>query len=264
MSNIENKVDVPRSYEQIDYELKRRRVMACAMDLSNLSKNHRESELQDQYWAIRGELSKLGFDKFYCVIKTSWRYHEEDTNMDGVMSDVRNNRPDYAYYYTPLLCFLDNNLEPPEVGDCVEGYDLSYEILSGFSPYEINASIDDIMSMRSMVSHWRLSKNKSIVSMREHAVKFGEKDQFEKLLLVLIDKFPSIELLLAILDAKDQDLIKRMMPWIKEHTSLIHNDDIIPVVGDFPDDLICELIDNTDGLFYMYMSLSQQSFCHFF
>ena len=118
--------------------------------------------------------------------------------------------------------------------------------------------------MRSMVSHWRLSKNKSIVSMREHAVKFGEKDQFEKLLLVLIDKFPSIELLLAILDAKDQDLIKRMMPWIKEHTSLIHNDDIIPVVGDFPDDLICELIDNTDGLFYMYMSLSQQSFCHFF
>ena len=197
-------------------------------------------KLHQQYLDVKEQLSKLGFDKFYHVIKTVWN---------------DNDRHDYEHYYTPLLCFLDNSLESMNVIEKNRHAGFSYEISSEFSLFNMNITIGDIMSIKSM-NHSQCpsgnksmnpSGNKSITGMRTYAEKFGEKDQLEKLLLVLIDNFPSIDLVNAILRAKDQVLTKRMMPWISEHGSRIDDWMITPVVEDFPNDMICDLIDCTNG-----------------
>ena len=53
----------------------------------------------------------------------------------------------------------------------------------------------------------------------------------------------------AILKAKDQALIKHTMPWIRQYYPIIKQDDIIPVVDVFPNDMICDLLDHIDPSF---------------
>ena len=162
--------------------------------------------------------------------------------MDDKKYRVRNKYPDHEYYHTPLLCLLDDPIEPLTA----ENYwsDVSYEILTEYSSFIQCCTIDDVISMEVMdgdESHPHYNV-KSITRMRKYAEKFGEKNQFENFLLILIDKFPTTTLLHAILEAKDQNLTSRMMPWIKENGCWINCDMIIPAVDDFPIDMIRELV----------------------
>ena len=244
MSDIESKLDAYRlQFEHADREvMKKADILAKNENLAILTKSNGKWKLQQQYLEIKEKLTELGFDKFYCVIKTVWGYHKEYRKMDGKKYSVRNKYPDHEYYHTPLLCFLDDPIEPLNTKNYWS--DVSYEILTEFSSFKTSATIDDMISMGLMdgdESHPHYSA-KSITRMRKYAEKFDEKDQFENWLLILIDKFPSTELAHAILEAKDQKLTTRMMPWIKENGNWIGCDMIIPAVDDFPIDMIRELV----------------------
>ena len=198
-----------------------------------------EMSEEERYLTIKKQLTDLGIDTFYCVRKIVWGYHYI-VNKYGLRCTEREDHPTDTYYYTPLLCFLDNAFTPKnrvhEAGD-----DIFYEILNEFSSVREVVSIKDIISIKQMSYSPPI---KSIIRMRKHAVKWGEKDQLEKLLLILIDKFSDIYLFRAILQAQDQDLTKRMMPWVIKTHAMIETADIVHVVDVFPNDMIIDLIDH--------------------
>jgi len=248
MSDIETKVAAyRRQLEQAEREEKE--------ELEIRAKNDRENDLnaKQQYSIIKKQLGDLGFDTFYCVRKIVWGYHEVNwgTNDGGKICNERDDHPGIVYCYTPLLCFLDDSFEPRDLRLDVPFCDVSYETLNEFSSIQARVNINDIMSMRlnEIFVDWCLPSEKSITRMRKYAVKFGEEKQLEKLLLLLIKKFPSIHLVHAILKAKDQALIKHTMPWIRQYYPIIKQDDIIPVVDVFPNDMICDLLDHIDQSF---------------
>ena len=208
-----------------------------------------ETAEKENYLDIKKQLTDLGFDTFYCVKKSLWTYYQ---GKNGIRD-----RYHIENYYTPLLCFIDNTLETVNVYRDADKhhehhvyYDVSYEILTEFSSVPIDITIIHIMSICSdATDHGYDMHKKSIMRMRDNAVKFGEEDQFKKLMLTLIDKFPCYSLVYAILNDKDQGLCEYMMQWIIQQPSFIKNEDIIPVLNDFPDHLIYDLMDHASNYY---------------
>ena len=207
---------------------------------------------EERYSIIKKQLSDLDLDTLYCVRKTVWGYHTEDSFVNDGRIDVRDDHSVSAECYAPLMCFFDDSFEPRATGGNELMWDVSYEKVNGFSSIQVPVTIKDILSIKKYSTHdpeFRYPPVKSITRMRQYAVKYGEEKQLEKLLLLLIKKFPSIHLVHAILKAKDQALIKHTMPWIRQYYPIIKQDDIIPVVDVFPNDMICDLLDHIDQSF---------------
>ena len=195
-----------------------------------------EMKEKQHYLDLKKEFDdKLSMKQLYRVKQSTWEFQEDHIQKkDG----TRNEAPEIHYYYTPLLCLLLRDL------DGVKKIDVSYEVSSEFSSVPMNITIEDMISME-----WESLKGKSILKLRDYAMKFGESDQFEILLLAMIDKFPNLYLCCSILDLDDPILIRRIMPWIKNNTYSFGESYVAEVIDELPDDIIHDLIDHLKGDF---------------
>ena len=181
--------------------------------------------------------NKWGLTELYCVTMTIRTYHNDPLSVISGQSIYRSHFPIKSYHYTPLLCLLGFDIEEEKQN---EPSIVSYEVSKAVKSVPMNICIDGMMSMKHPLDSIHL---KLLDKMRKNAVKFGETDQLEKLLLTLVDKFPSDDLVNVALKGKDLELTKHLMPWIRDR-GLVNGYWLGWVIDVFPDEMMHDLIDH--------------------
>ena len=198
------------------------------------AKRMEEKRLRDEslhYTNLKRDLHNIyGIDSFYCVKKWSYGWHVEKYDDYG---NVRNNierdyKPSAGYLYTPLLCWFDELIEKQELRS---DRDVSYEIMKEFSTVPLSVTIETMTTFR-VFDRPDSSRLKSTLRMREYAKKYGETDEFEKLMKKMIERSKD-SVLEAAKRCKDLFLCMQMM---KIEDIPIDQEWIISIAIDFSDE----------------------------